>query len=191
MVLIHTHRLALVWRHIIWISPRHNDPRSGWIAAGWSEATKRDNSLFNALMAKNHMCPGSTGTCGVLELNGGEGLDGKVMTLGCSTEIISSTHTHTHTHTWARLLGALWDVRGRQMGEDMTGVYRDSCGRLPSSPPPTCYTSCPLELTQHLGWTPACCHTLTQPDTHTPTQIKPIITSWHRGNSSLFPFIAL
>ena len=47
-------------------------------------------------MAKNHMCPGSTGTCGVLELNGGEGLDGKVMTLGCSTEIISSTHTHTH-----------------------------------------------------------------------------------------------
>ena len=25
-------------------------------------------------------------------------LDGKVMTLGCSKEVISSTHTHTRTH---------------------------------------------------------------------------------------------
>lgn len=78
-------------------------------------------------------------------------LDREVVTLGCSKQKISGCCTdiyrniHIHNHNYIRLLAGWCYMRGRQMGKDMTGVYRDSCGRLPSSRLHTCYTSCPLQ----------------------------------------------
>lgn len=74
--------------------------------------------------------------------------------VGDFCSVLTRTSARAHMHSCTELLGALWDG-GWQMGEDMTGIHRDSCGRLPSSPPHTCSTSCPLQHTQHLGWTPS------------------------------------
>lgn len=126
------------------------------MAAGWLRGHKTWRFILKRTHGQNHISPGSSGTCGA---SGGRGRAGcwieRWWHLAVSRDPTAAAHTcintpntHTHRHTWARLLGAWWVVEGEgRWGEDSTAAY--SCGHLPSSPPRTCYTSRPLQCTQH------------------------------------------